>query len=51
MMKKIALIFAVGLIATPVAAQDLARDRGERMVGKAPSTADFVKIVANSVRG
>jgi putative membrane protein len=47
--KKLALMFALGLIATPVLAQSLGEKTGiNALVGKAPSTADFVKIAAIS---
>jgi putative membrane protein len=46
-MKKFALIAAIVLIATPALAQDIGEKTGiNTLVGAAPSTADFVKMVA-----
>jgi putative membrane protein len=48
-MKTLALIIAAGLIATPALAQGLGEKTGvNALIGKAPSTADFVKIAAIS---
>lgn len=48
-MKKIALMIAMSLMATPALAQGLGEKTGvNALIGKAPSTADFVKIAAIS---
>ena len=48
-MKKLALILAIGLLATPVFAQSIGEKTGiNSALGVSPSTADFVKMAAIS---
>lgn len=48
-MKKLAIVIALGMLATPVMAQGLGEKTGvNALVGKAPATADFVTMAAIS---